>query len=159
MPGLNPAELVRIGTENLKKALEQAEIEGEKGMKDVGVEVTNAVRKLLSTPGTGRVYRRRGGRTHRASAPGQPPAVDTGKLRASYGWNTGKDPQGFFVDVGTSLKYAPMLEYGTRRMKPRPALRPAVEQVSNRIPELIAEAWANGLKVAVGRMPTEIEVG
>src|SRR5574343_442459 len=42
--------------------------------------------KVSMRSGSGRVYKH-GGRTHIASAPNQPPAVDTGRLRASISTN------------------------------------------------------------------------
>lgn len=149
-------KLVRTAVANLEKVLKEAEIETEKGMSDIGIEVVNAVRRSFSAGG-GRTYRRRG-RVHVASAPGRPPAVDTGRLRASYAWRTGKDAGGPFVEVGSNVEYAPFLEFGTRRMAARPHLRPAVNELISKIPGMVAEAWAHGCKVAIGRMPTQIDV-
>lgn len=130
---------------------------GKDGLADVGVEVTNRVKRLLSQPGTGRVYRRRRV-THRASRPGQPPAVDTGRLRSSYTWRTGEDAEGFFVEVGTNVKYAPFLEFGTRRMRPRPHLRPAINEVTNQISELVAQGVIAKQTEVIRRLPAEIVV-
>ena len=93
----------------------------------VGVRVTNAVKEKLSQPGTGRLYRR-GNVQHRASAPGSPPAVDTGRYRSSWRFVLGRDSQGHYVDIGTDVKYGPYLEYGTSRMAARPHVRPAVNE-------------------------------
>lgn len=75
----------------------------------------------LSQPGSGRQYGR-----HRASAPGDSPAVDTGRLRQSIGVQ--KVAQGHYR-VGTNVQYAPLLEFGTRKMAARPFMRPALEKV------------------------------
>ena len=80
----------------------------------------------LSHPGTGRVYRRRG-ITHQASSPGQPPAPDTGLLRASVGHKAGQDGSGMYEDIGSGQNVAVWTELGTRRMAPRPWLRPALD--------------------------------
>ncbi len=77
----------------------------------------------LSTPGSGRTYSR-GGRSHQASAPGDGPAVDTGRLRQSIAVVRVADGH---YKVGTNVQYAPFLEFGTRRMAPRPFMRPALE--------------------------------
>lgn len=61
---------------------------------------------------------------HRASAPGQPPAVDTGTLRASINYYYDKPTR--ICLVGTPVEYAGDLEFGTKRIKPRPYFRPAV---------------------------------
>lgn len=86
-------------------------------------------KELLSTPGTGRLYRSRGlakvseggrrlGRQgtklrakqlHQASSPGQPPAPDTGELRRSIHFEIFPTR----IRVGTPLPYAAALEYGT----------------------------------------------
>lgn len=110
----------------------------------VGLHVQNNVRKLLSQGGSGRTYGR-----HTASAPGQPPAVDTGRLRASYTHEVGEDARGPYVDIGTNVEYAPFLEFGTRHIAPRPHLRPAVEQETQRIATLIiAQLSANLARAA-----------
>jgi hypothetical protein len=72
---------------------------------------------------------------------GQSPAALTGTLRASWSVETvGNRPDGFaniFEDgrdvilrFGSNLKYASMLEYGTRRMKPRPYVRKVLPRLS-----------------------------
>lgn len=91
-------------------------------------ELRNEVVQLLSQPGTGRRYTR-GNRTHTASAPGNAPAVDSGRLRQSIGVQ--QVAEGHYR-VGTNVEYAPYLEYGTRRMAARPFLRPAFEKVKRR---------------------------
>lgn len=80
---------------------------------------------------------------HQASAPGFPPARNTNRLLASWsvsGVNT-RNPDGgysilfrapgaFVLEYGSTLKYAPFLEYGNRKFrvkfKPRPYLRPVI---------------------------------
>jgi phage gpG-like protein len=92
------------------------------------VAVQNATKRNLSQPGTGRSYTRRSV-THQASAPGQPPAVDTGRLRASIVWELGKNSTGLYAEVGTNVAYALGLEVGTARVQPRPFLRPSLAEV------------------------------
>jgi len=108
------------------------------------VRAARLLRGQLSHPGRGSLYRVAQGKAkgrnlrargyHRASFPGQSPAALTGSLRASWSVETvGNRPDGFaniFEDgrdvilrFGSNLPYAPMLEYGTRRMKPRPYVR------------------------------------
>jgi phage gpG-like protein len=64
---------------------------------------------------TGQVYRRKGGRTHQASAPGEFPANDTGGLLASLKSHQRKDE----ATIGTDTYYARFLRDGTRHMARR----------------------------------------
>lgn len=91
-------------------------------------ELRTEIVEQLSQPGRGREYRR-GNVTHRASAPGDPPAVDTGRLRQSLGVQ--RIGNGHYR-VGTNVEYAPLLEFGTRQMAARPFMRPAAERVRRR---------------------------
>ena len=70
----------------------------------------------------------RGGVTHTASAPGDPPAWDTGTYSGSWGVDESKARQGE-VSVFTNDQRAPWLEFGTLNMAPRPHLGPAVERI------------------------------
>lgn len=68
-----------------------------------------------------------GQRIHRASAPGEAPAIDTGRLvNAIQTKQIG--PLTWMVHTGR-LRYAAILEYGSRRMAARPFLRPAAVKV------------------------------
>lgn len=150
-----------IATRNLALVLGDIRVGGKDGLADVGVEVTNRVRRLLSQPGQGRLYRRPGARgprsvLHRASLPGEPPAVDTGRLRASYTWRTGEDIRGPYVEVGTNVEYGPWLEFGTRYMEARPALRPAINSLRSNITFLVREGVVDRQRASVRRLPREI---
>ena len=92
--------------------------------KTVGAFMEGEVKKTLSQPGTGRIYKRSGGAIeHQASAPGEPPAVDTGMLRASV-TNQVIDVSQSRIEVwiGTNKKYGKTLELGTSKIAPRPWL-------------------------------------
>lgn len=154
--GANRRRLQRA-SDNLAQVLGGIGVGGKSGLADVGVEVVNEVRRLLSQRGSGRVYYRRGpgrGARHQASSPGRPPAVDTGQLRASYHWQTGDDAQGPYVDIGTNDKKARHLEMGTRRMRPRPHLRPALNRVQGRITQLVAQGIVREQTAVVRRLPS-----
>jgi hypothetical protein len=56
------------------------------------------------------------------SAPGAFPHLRTGDLRASYD----SQVDGTTLEIGSTQKYAVYLEFGTRKMAPRPHLRPIV---------------------------------
>lgn len=128
---------------NLQAALKQGKDGGRQALAVIGIEGLNRVRSLLSTPGSGRTYVRRG-KVHVASAPGQPPAVDTGRLRSSYLYAVGSEGGQDFVAIGTSVEYAPHLEFGTSRpMAPRPHLRPAALALQGIIGKVISDGWGN----------------
>ena len=77
--------------------------------------------RTLHEPGHGVRYG-----NHTASAPGESPATDTGRLASSITNGLGEDFAGLFAVVGTNVVYAPFLELGTTRMAPRPFLRPSI---------------------------------
>jgi hypothetical protein len=83
---------------------------------------------------------------HVASYPGMPPAVDTGTLRNSWqaGFNSpAVAPYGtsaIRMRVGSGVKYAAFLERGTRRMRPRPYLRPVVDGFRDRAGPIVERA-------------------
>ncbi|MBX6352954.1 MAG: hypothetical protein IRZ10_06420 [Thermoflavifilum sp.] len=90
---------------------------------------------LFSQPAHGRTYRR-GGRVHVASAPGSPPAIDTGTLANS----TRAEP----VDdltwrISFATEYAFYLEYGTRDMAARPFAKPTRDAVTDFVKRRMAE--------------------
>lgn len=77
-----------------------------------------------------------GYKVRRASAPGEAPAIDTGNLVNSL--ETRKTGVGSAV-VEAGAEYAAALEFGTRKMAPRPFLRPAADR-----------AWAKFLEALSG---------
>lgn len=56
--------------------------------------------------------------------------VDTGRLRSSIAEEVGRDAEGIVGRVGTDVVYGPFIEYGTRRMRAQPFLRPALDAVT-----------------------------
>lgn len=93
---------------------------------------TEAKRKVLSGPKTGRIYvRNNPRRVHQASAPGQAPANDTGRLVASI--EADVDPQQFNLVLSASAPHARPLELGTKDMAPRPFLRKTLWEFRQRV--------------------------
>lgn len=162
MPDATPPDVQAANARALERSakaltsvLDAIGLGGKEGLADVGVELRNGIVRLLSTPGKGRTYRR-GRVLHRASAPGQPPAVDTGKYRSSWNYQVGEDVQGPYVDVGTNDTRGPWFEYGTRRMAARPHARKAVNEIRSKITTAIRDGVVARQTEAVRRLPKEI---
>lgn len=109
---------------------------------------TEAVRLIEETPKTGRLYYREGisqtsksGKSfsggHRASAPGEPPASDSGRLVGSI--TVEMMPERLAGQVGPRVDYGKYLEFGTQRMEPRPFMRPALANKLDAIEERIKD--------------------
>lgn len=87
--------------------------------------------------------------THKASAPGEAPASDTGTLASSI-YYTHVDE--YTVAIGSRLEYAFILEFGSKggKIKKRPAWIPAAEKAAprlqKRIERVIREATARAQK-------------
>lgn len=89
--------------------------------------ISGATKKIESTAKTslvrgkksGHVYKR-GSKSHRASAPGEAPASDTGDLLSHVVSDVS--------EVGATVKHGLHLELGTDKMKPRPFLIPALKR-------------------------------
>jgi hypothetical protein len=73
------------------------------------------------------------GAAHRASAPGEPPAARTGRLRQSFHMMIIPIEDGYRCRIWTNVVYADDLEYGTEKVAPRPFLEPAVERARGQI--------------------------
>lgn len=83
-------------------------------------------------------------RTVNASKPGDPPNTDTGRLVQSVKFEFSK---GFQQGrVGSNLKYAAWLEFGTEKMGPRPWLSTAVGNTADDIKDIYEAAVAKGVK-------------
>ena len=82
---------------------------------------------------------------HRASAPGESPATDTGTLANSIE----SKRYGLVAVVWTEKKYAKWLEFGTRKIAPRPFFTPAVEQNREKYPTELGNAVVEAINQAV----------
>lgn len=121
-------------TEELEKAVAKA-------MEEIGLQAQNNATLEINKA----VY----------DTPESPSYVRTGRLRASITYAThnsqgraggeaesgdykphGK-PEEFAVYVGTNVEYAPFVELGTVRMKPRPYLRPCIANHIDQYKEII----------------------
>lgn len=102
-------------------------VKGEAAARAAGMVLEQQVKLELSTPPdrTGRLYPRGGGKARQASAPGEPPAPDTGALRSSV--QTQHLPDGS-VEIRVKRPYAVVLEFGApeRGLAARPFFRTAI---------------------------------
>lgn len=129
---------VSISFTGVKKAidaLKRAEKELEQPIMDTlkgGAQLIRgeAIKSIQTGAKTGRVYKKYNPtRTHRASAPGEAPASDTGNLVSNIMVEDKQDS----VEVQSRADYSKYLEYGTSKMEARPFLFPAYEKSREKI--------------------------
>lgn len=124
--------------EDLRTELKEAVAAGAGVVRDTAVG-------SMGTPKSGRLVMR-GAALHRASAAGEPPAVETGRLQASV--RAQVDLDGLGAEVGTALDYGALLEFGTRKIAARPWLFPAFERRRKEIRARIEAAVEKALNAA-----------
>jgi hypothetical protein len=95
--------------------------------RDAAKAVEQNAKLSMEEPKSGRIYDMGKGKMHQASAPGESPAVEIGKLSNSI--DTAQDGRTKWVTY-TNVEYAPHLEFGApnANIEPRPFFAPAVEQ-------------------------------
>lgn len=108
-------------------------------MRKAALMVERDTKRSFSKIGSGRVYKK-GKKIHIASAPGQPPAIDTGNLRASIQNKVGVRGLNVIGEVGSDMPYSLYLELGTRTMAKRPYLMPAVRKDKHKITNIFKRA-------------------
>ena len=118
-----------------------------------GTRAVNAIRnaelETLNKPGSGRVYKKPGGGTYRASAPGEVPARRTGALRQQWTGNVEVNGSGSgFVSITARLvsnvgKYAEYMEYGTPggKIAPRPYVEKIKEKALPKVKAIYSEPY------------------
>jgi len=103
--------------------------------------IRNRVMDLMNAPASGIVYIRKPGqnlsREHRASAPGDAPAKDSGALVRSIAY---KRPSPMQAKVSSDIEYAARLEDGDMRVQARPSFRPATDAEREPFADAIREA-------------------
>ena len=130
----------------------------ERGLKIVMVELQTELREKLSQMGTGAGYfggAKKLGFYRTRSAPGEPPAVDTGTLRNSvqskpqYVAGTGMTSivlAGLVAGVNKDARIPRWLEYGTSRMKARPFIAPSLEVIRPSVAGTISDQMQRSIK-------------
>ena len=89
----------------------------------------------MSGAKNGRAYKV-GGVVRIASAPGQAPANQTGRLAGSLSARTEKQGKVVSGIASASTEYAAMLEFGTQKMAARPYMQPALDRNAEKIKEI-----------------------
>ena len=133
---INKERVVR----RIERLPEEARVEVGRAMRASALALeTEMKRSIQGGPKSGVVYEKyRPRRTHRASAPGQPPATDTGRLAGSIGHEV--DADGLGATVAANAHYAAPLEFGTLRMAARPFMGRALRKLRGRIERFVSEA-------------------
>tara|TARA_Y100000114_G_C11654336_1_gene275846 strand:+ start:183 stop:605 length:423 start_codon:yes stop_codon:yes gene_type:complete len=100
--------------------------------------VEGSAKKSILKGGTGKLYEKYNPRrTHRASAPKEPPASDTGFLVSQISMNVKEEANGVIVgQVISAAPYSAHLEFGTTNMTERPFMQPALEKNRRKIERL-----------------------
>lgn len=125
-----------------------------RAMTKAALIVERDVKKNFTKKGSGASRRKTlTGKRHKASLAGQPPAVDTGILRASImhqikvkagsvNGMVGVDIEKLAAlsSAGTDVEYGLYLEVGTSKMAARPYLRPALKRKSRTIKRIFDKA-------------------
>jgi len=125
---------IKFSVKNIKKVLSQLnklekdmEIPFQEIVKGGGQFIRGeAIKSIQSGAKSGIVYEKYNPRrSHRASAPGQAPASDTGNLVSKI---IVKQKSKNITNVESNADYSAFLEYGTSKMEPRPFMLPAFEK-------------------------------
>ena len=117
------------GGDQLRRNLERLQGDERRRAQADGLEAgarvyETEVKLLLSRQGTGQTYIR-DGVEHTASAPGEPPAADTGFLRGSVTVDSVTPTEAI---IAPHTDYDEELEFGTERIAARPYMRPALDE-------------------------------
>ena len=152
------AEVMDTGLmKQLRKLPRSATVELQHTIQQAAEDVRNEMlRSMKEEQKSGRMYpikpkgQQKSVRYYRASAPGEAPAVRSGNLQNSI--HTEYDDKGLTAYVGVlelaKVDYAAYLEYGTRKMEPRPFIEPALEKNKDQIAKKINDAVDRALKNA-----------
>ena len=105
-------------------------------------------------PSTGRsLSKKRGGtfatKLHQASAPGEAPKSDSGDL--VKGIFSESELKGLGSKIGTKIEHGTHLEFGTKKMLPRPWLMPTFEENKINIMDSIRASFKRGILKGIRR--------
>jgi hypothetical protein len=121
-----------------------------RGANQLVLDLQKHLKELLNRPGSGKQH---ASLNYRSSAPGQPPARQTGNLARS--WQAGQPvliTRGSTIGyrLGSPVKYAARLEFGDGDLAARPYLRPALAAVAPTVNatfiKFVKQALSDGVK-------------
>ncbi len=120
---------------NLMRRLQgRAELTADQALAKLANSIkTKAVMNIQRGTKTGHIYG-----NHQASAPGEAPASDTGKLASSI--QISKQGAGVWY-ISARAPYAAALEFGTERMEARPFMTPAFVETMPNLKDELWKAW------------------
>lgn len=141
---------INIGSEVAEKLSLSAT---RRGVRGATLEADSLLVDILSQPGQGEVYDtyfftdaagkvrpgRKRAKPHRASAPGDAPAVDSGDLRRNRSIEITNTGNGAIGELSVDMEYAEALELGTEKIEPRPFMSRLIAKYTDRILEAFAK--------------------
>lgn len=117
-------------------------------------ELRNSSLYVLRGKRSGKIYRvPNTGKTYKASAPGEPPAVRTGAFRLSWGTHVHVEKKGVHFRAVAAIEskeragsklLGEILENGTGKMKPRPYKQAIVDRALPKVKEIYKKPYKGG---------------
>lgn len=138
---LNKSQFKKKMDMRFKKTLENVK----RTVRVTANEVRNtAVTSITQNPRAGdSVIRYNPTRSIRISKEGDPPASDTGFLASNIHLVVDADQLG--ASIESRAKYSAFLEFGTRHMRARPFMQPALEQGRKKYKQMFKKAVKDGI--------------
>lgn len=147
MTGFQNRNRLNIRLGNMAKSVRPAVL---RSLRRGGLKIENsAVEGIIDPPKTGRIYksRHRKGAVHQASAPGEFPAADSGRLHQSITTAVVQDDNTrIAVETAANTPYARALEYGSDIMEPRPFMGPSYREHREAIKDEVTLAVAQAIR-------------
>ena len=147
MTGFQNRNRLNIRLGNMAKSVRPAVL---RSLRRGGLKIENsAVEGIIDPPKTGRIYKslHRKGAVHQASAPGEFPAADSGRLHQSITTTVVQDDNTrTAVETAANTPYAIPLELGTSKMAPRPFMSPSFRLHREAIKDEVTLAVAQAIR-------------